>query len=77
MFLTHKDHYQTLRRAILEKKKNKSRNEIPVQFDRQIGLSIKNQGTHANRGPFTESQTNKAVVRFDPNSGKFFTAYPE
>ncbi|WP_198150145.1 hypothetical protein [Agarivorans gilvus] len=31
---------------------------------------------HKNRGPYSADYTNTARVRFDPNTGKMFTAFP-
>lgn len=75
-FLTNKDHYETLRRAILQHKKDPTQTRIPVHFDRSIGVNIKNLGTHTNRGPYSAQYVDNAVVNFDPQMGKFFTAYP-
>lgn len=75
-FLTNKDHYEVLRSAILQKKANPEINDFDVVKDRNIGVNIKNLGSHKNRGPYSADYTNTARVRFDPNSGKFFTAFP-
>jgi RHS repeat-associated protein len=75
-FLTNKDHYETLRSAILQHKKDPTRTNVSVKFDRNIGVNIKNLGTHDNKGPYSANYVDNAVVNFDLNSGKFFTAYP-
>jgi hypothetical protein len=74
-FLTNKDHYQALRKGILENKRTGSR-DVEVSFDRDVGLSVENLGTHRQRGPFSAQYVKNARVRFD-NDGKFYTAFPE
>lgn len=75
-FLTNKDHYESLRSAILQRKANPEINDFDIIKDRNIGVNIKNLGSHKNRGPYSAQYTNTARVRFDPNTGKMFTAFP-
>lgn len=75
-FLTHKDHYEILRSAILQRKMSPEVNDFEVVLNRNIGVNIKNLGTHKDRGPYSAEYTNTAIVRFDPNTGKMFTAFP-
>jgi hypothetical protein len=75
MFLSNRDHYETLAYAIRQKAAGAAGN-IPVAFDRTIGVSVTNLGSYANRGPFQIRLTNKASVRFD-QLGRFYTAFPE
>lgn len=75
-FLSNRDHFETLTRAI-NQQVGVFKPTITVQFDRAIGVTVRNLGTHSNRGPFSINLTNQAVVRFDPNTQRFFTAYPE
>ncbi|VUD69395.1 hypothetical protein TDB9533_04762 [Thalassocella blandensis] len=79
-FLSHKDHYYVLRKAILEQKsKGFPGGDEVFEFDYNIGATIKNLGSHSNRGPYSAEYLNKARVRFDGDleKGKFFTAFPE
>ena len=75
-FLTNKDHYEALRSAILQRKANPEINDFDIVMDRSIGVNIKNLGSHKKRGPYSANYTNTARVRFDPNTGKMFTAFP-
>ncbi|WP_269777254.1 RHS repeat domain-containing protein [Motilimonas pumila] len=75
-FLTNKDHYEAIRSAILQRKANPEINDFDIVMDRNIGVNIKNLGSHKNRGPYSADYTNTAWVRFDPNTGKMFTAFP-
>lgn len=65
-----------LRSAILQRKAKPDLNDFDVVMDRKIGVNIKNLGSHKNRGPYSADYTNTARVRFDPNTGQMFTAFP-
>jgi len=73
-FLTHRDHYETLVRSLQARAPGQT--EVPVHFDRVIGVSIRNLGTHANRGPYSLNRgVTSAVVRFAPD-GRIISAFP-
>jgi len=73
-FLSHRDHYETLVRGLRARVAGQT--EVPVHFDRVIGINIRNLGTHANRGPYSLNRgVSSAVVRFTPD-GKIISAFP-
>ena len=77
-FLSHQDHYRALRRAIVQRKRLgiTGRQDFGVSFNHNIGINVRNLGTHSNKGPFSAGYVQDAVIRFD-DSGKFFTAFPQ
>jgi len=72
-FLTYRDHYRALRRALVNGPRT---GDFNVSFNHDIGFSVQNLGTHANRGPYSASYSNSAVIKFDSATRKFYTAHP-
>ncbi|MFK7767717.1 MAG: RHS repeat-associated core domain-containing protein [Mariniblastus sp.] len=76
-FRSNKDHYDTLRRALDLQEAEGFQPQRRIEFERPIGDVVRNEGTHSNRGPFSTTESSTGLVRFDPTSQKFYTAYPE